>query len=176
MDDEVTDYFTISGRPQLTMADPWLTIPCVTGKDIRVYGSWFTNVSGIFASGTPGVFPDAPSGTPLSAISGVYNWYYDPFIANSGLSAMYPGFSAVEIANWNVVNDNTLTIELPRAVSGGYIDIIAYNEAGYGLLTRDAVRPTLNPYPTSTPEFSAYVEYQHPSVSGIYVAPFYYNC
>jgi hypothetical protein len=65
---------------------------------------------------------------------------------------------------------------MPSAVSAGYIDVIAFNEAGYGILTQDAVRPTLNPYPSSMPEYFTYEEWQHPSISGVRVDPFYYYC
>jgi len=162
-EDMVTDSFWISGRPELTMAIPYMTIPCLTGKQIQIYGNSFDTISGVYVSGnTPGMFTN--------------EYFYNPLSGNYRVSAQYPGFSGVVVETWNVISNNVMTIELPLAVSGGYMDVIAYNEAGYGLLTKDAIRPTLNPYPSAMPEYSTYVEYQHPSVSGIYVIPFYDNC
>ena len=171
-----TDTFIISARPELTLCNPYLTIPCVSGVGFSVQGNMFDYVTSMYASGSPGVYATAPSGTPVSAIDGVYQSYYDPASGNARISASYPGFSAVEITQWKKQSNNLFTFTLPRAVSAGYIDIIAYNEAGYGTLMADAVRPTLNPYVSGTTEFNNYVEYQHPCVSGINVGAFYDYC
>jgi len=167
-----TDTFIISARPQVTLCEPFLTIPCVNDKHFSIQGKMFDYVTQIYASGSPGVFTTQPSGIT----GGNYFTYYNPASGNRRISAQYPGFSAIKITDWHRHSDNLITFTLPSAVSAGYIDIIAFNEAGYGRLMSDAIRPTLNPYPTSTPEFSAYHEYQHPSISGINVAPFYYSC
>ncbi len=174
-DAENTDFFVLSGRPQARTADPFLTIPCVTGKQISLDGTWFNTLCSFYVSGSPGVFPVAPSGTPLSALDNYVGWH-DPAAGNPKISAMYPGFSGLEITDWTAHNDNLLTFTMPAAVSAGYIDIIPFNEAGYGKLTVDAVRPTLNPYPSGSSEYNNYVEYQHPSVSGVRVDAFYNNC
>ena len=102
--------------------------------------------------------------------------YYNPVSGNAKISASYRGFSAVEIAQWSKQSNNLFTFTLPRAVSAGYIDVIAFNEAGYGKLMTDAVRPTLNPYVSGTTEYNNYIEYQHPSISGINVGAFYDYC
>ena len=161
-DSDNTDTFTISGRPQLKTADPWLMIPCVSDKIITVYGSWFDTLSTLYLSGSPGVFENI-------------SWY-DPASGNPTISALYTGFSGIQLDSWAAVSDNVLTFVMPSAVDAGYIDVIAFNEAGYGKLTVDAIRPTLNPYVSGTSEYNNYVEYQHPSISGIRVDPFYYYC
>lgn len=102
--------------------------------------------------------------------------WYDPASGNPTISALYTGFSGIQLDSWAAVSDNVLTFVMPSAVDAGYIDVIAFNEAGYGKLTVDAIRPTLNPYVSGTSEYNNYVEYQHPSISGIRVDPFYYYC
>lgn len=174
-DEDNTDFFIISGRPQARTADPWISIPCVSSKGITIDGTWFDTLCSLYVSGSPGVFDVAPSGTPLSAMDNYVTWH-NPASGNPAISAMYPGFSGLEIDNWVAHTDSLMTFTLPPAVSAGYIDIIPFNEAGYGKLTEDAIRPTLNPYTSGTPEYDNYVEWQHPSVSGVRVDPFYYNC
>ena len=157
-----TDFFVISGRPQVRTADPYISIPCVEDKRITIDGTWFDTLCTMYVSGSPGVFDNM-------------SWH-NPASGNYRISGMYPGFSGVEVDTWTAHTDSLLTFTMPSAVSAGYVDIIAYNEAGYGLLTHDAVRPTLNPYVSGTPQYNSYVEWQHPSVSGVRVDPFYYYC
>jgi len=157
-----TDVFVLSGRPQVTMANPYLTVPCVSDKKINIYGTWFDTLCSLYVSGSEGVFENQT--------------WYDPASGNYRISAMYPGFSGIELSNWDVASDSLLTFTMPSAVSAGYIDVICFNEAGYGILTQDAVRPTHNPYVSGSFEYDSYVEYQHPSVNGIEVAAFYDNC
>tara|TARA_R110000824_G_scaffold8429_10_gene38234 strand:- start:11196 stop:12374 length:1179 start_codon:yes stop_codon:yes gene_type:complete len=157
-----TDFFYLSGQPQVRTANPSLMIPCVTGTEITVDGTWYDTLCSLYVSGTQGVFPDMT--------------LYNPASGNSAISALYPAFSGVEISTWTANTDSSMTFTMPQAVSAGYIDIIAFNEAGYGVLTEDAVRPTLNPYVSGTSEYDNYVEWQSPSVSGVQVAPFYYHC
>jgi hypothetical protein len=160
--DITTDYFTISGRPFISMCDPYMTIPCTVGKQFTLHGKMFERVVGLYVSGGPDVFSE--------------QLFYDPLSGNIGVSAYYPGFTGINIENWDINNNNEITFTMPSAVSAGYIDIIAVNEAGYGLLTQDSIRAINNPYPIGVPEHNTYVQWQPPVVSGVYVAPFYYNC
>ena len=174
-----TDVFVISARPQLKMCDPYYYIPCQEGKEFTIYGNMLDYTDRLFVSGSLGLFPEVSAGTPLSSmylLTGTNVMYYNLFAGNSSLSAIYAGFSAVEVPSWAIQSNNSITFTMPKAVSAGYIDVIGVNEAGWGNLMKDALRPTLNPYPSSLPEYATYVEWQHPSVSGVYVAPFYYNC
>ena len=52
-------------------------------------------------------------------------------------------------------------------ITTGVFDVILLNRAGYGVLSRDCVRPTLNPYPSGSYEYDNYIEYQYPCISGI---------
>jgi len=169
-----TDVFTISARPQLTMCDPFLTTPCLSGRSFNVQGVMLDYVTNMYVSGSPGVYTTCTSGNSSQPCIS----YYDPASSNALISAMYPGFSGIAIpsGSWNIQTPGLISFNLPQAVSAGYVDVIAFNEAGYGKLTEDAVRPTTNPYPSGSAEYDSYVEWQHPSISGIEVSPFYYNC
>jgi len=156
-----TDTFVISARPTVTLCTPYATIPC-TPTEFVIQGNQYDYVTNMYASGSPEVFSDAT--------------YYNPLSGNSSLSASYPGFSGVPITNWTKYNNNLMTINLPQAISAGSVDVIALNEAGYGILTKDARVTTTNPYVSGTPAYNSYVEYQHPSVSGIQIGSYYYNC
>lgn len=171
-----TDYLTVTGRPFATMAEPYRIIPCVSGKRINVTGSMYDYLSGIYVSATPGVFTEAPSGTPLSSYPDHYPTYYNPFGANPSLSAQYPGITGIQISEWTLYSNSQISFIMPSAVSAGFIDILPFNEAGYGKLTVDSIRPTLNPYPSGSTEYNNYVEFQWPTISGIQVYPFYGNC
>lgn len=161
-DEYNTDEFYILGRPQPTLVEPYLTIPCLSGVPFVLEGKSMDTVSDLFISATSGVY----------ATSFIY-----PHSGNSLVSADFTGFSGISVDDWSY-NAGSQAIEfvLPQPLSAGYIDLIASNEAGYGVLTVDSVRPTFNPYISGTWEYDNYVQYQHPSISGIYVAPVYHEC
>jgi len=171
-----TEIFVISARPQLYECTPYATLPCVSGRYFTLYGKMFDWVTSLYASGGTGVYDLAPTGWPVSAVSGIYTMFYDPASSNARISAYYPGFSAVEIATWSKSSDTEIQFMLPVPVSAGFIDIIAFNEAGYGLLSRDSVRTTFNPYPSTAPEYNTWVSWQPPYISGIEVLPIYDYC
>lgn len=173
-----TDYFTISARPQISYCDPYLTMPCMSSTEIILQGKMFNYVTDLFVSGGPGVYPMMPSGLSLSSIAALTGSHMMEYNLASGqrISAYYPAFSGVRVGEWEIDSDNLITFTLPVPVSAGYIDVIAWDEAGYGRLTQDAIRTTINPYPSSMPEYNTWVGWQHPSISGIQVLPNYYNC
>lgn len=156
-----TDYFTISGRGQVFNVQPYQVIPCEE-HNMALYGNMFESLCSLYVSGSDGVYDNMTWQNPASG--------------NFRISAMYPGFSGVEIDNWLTYGDNRLSFVLPPPLSAGNIDVIVFTEAGYGLLTEDSVRPTLNPYVSGTEEYENYVEYQPPCISGIEVLSFYDNC
>ena len=171
---ETTDSFVISARPQLKMIDPWLTIPCITSQHL-LYGDMFDWVQDIYVSGGPGVYSQYLSSMAQSATA--THWAtYDPASGNPKISAMYPAFQGIPLQEYTIDSNNVITLTIPAPVSAGYVDVIAFNEAGYGQLTVDSVRESLNPYTSGTAEYDAYVQWQHPSVSGVRVGAYYYNC
>jgi len=164
-----TDLLYLSGRPQVLVTDPYLTTPSSNGSIFTIDGKMFDDVTNLYVSGTPGVFELAPSGIPLSAMWDTYATFQNPASGNPRISALYPGFTGIEITKYTIHNDNRITFIMPSAMSIGYIDVIAFNEAGYGILTTDSVRPTSNPYPVTLPEHYTYVPYQPPYISGIQI-------
>lgn len=155
-----TDWFEISARPQLEMALPYKVAVSASNYGVTIYGDMFQYLSGVYLSASPGVYLDSD----LS--------FFNFYSANDKLSAANPGFSGVEISTWNRMSNNAFSFYVPSAVAAGFIDVIARNEAGYGKLTVDSRRTTLNPYPSTLPEYYTYVEYQHPCVSGIEIVGF----
>ena len=92
----------------------------------NVYGKSFMGLNAVYLSGAP------LSGTT----------FYNPFSGVPKLSASYPGFTAYKLLSSDFTTnfDNTITINVPAPVTGGYIDVIAQNPAGYGALTRFVIK------------------------------------
>lgn len=155
---EASDYFTISGRPQLNSIDPYFTNIGVSSTTFNLIGDMFQFVDGIAISGTP------QEVYPLSAYQ-----FVNPFVSSVKLSSVYQGFSGVPLltSDWTFINDNHIQLSIPTPLTTGFVDVFAYSEIGLGRLTVDSVRPTLNPYPTFMAEFSSYQEFQYPYVSGV---------
>lgn len=116
------------------------------------------------------------SGVDMLPVSGFTVEFLDqhPAIAllptSAWISAKYPGFSGVELlsSNWYIVDQSKLSFTFTPQTTGIF-DIVGYNKAGPGIMTQDVLRPTLNPYPTSMAEYSTYLEFQFPCLSGMRV-------
>jgi hypothetical protein len=135
-----TERFTLSGHPQPFSVYPYTTLVSNASSVVSLEGKSFFNVTNVYVSGSP-----------LSASSTFYN----PFSSYPTLSALYPGFSAVQVQAFNTNNDNNITLTLPRTRKAGYLDIIVQNEAGYGTLVQYAS--------------GSYPAYKYPYDSGIIV-------
>lgn len=167
-----TEYFTISARPQPTLIDPFYvylgneTIPLE--KQFTVTGKMIDYVETVYlSSGNWDMFNYTTTGDFITA--GPLR--VDAFSVSSfAASAAYPAFSGIEMlsANWAIVDNNHLSFSFTPQTTGIF-DVILLNEAGYGILTHDCIRPTLNPYPIDSAEYSSYVEYQYPCASGVEV-------
>jgi len=155
-----TDYFTISGRPQLHSINPYVANMGISGQTFNIIGDMFQFVTGLAISSTP------TGSYPLSSYQ-----FINPYMNSVKLSAKYPGFSGIPIlsSDWTFVNEHQINFTLPTPVLTGFIDVLAYGFMGYGKLTEDSIRPTFNPYLTSNPLFSSYQEFQYPWVSGVEV-------
>jgi hypothetical protein len=167
-----TETFIISARPFVPMINPYIYPANMDDRTFTIYGDMYDWVTNLYVSGSPGVFLTAPSAMDMSAVSGKYITYHDLFVDNIKLSAVYPGFSGIEVSNWNHKSNTEITFTMPSAVGSGKIDIIAMNEAGLGYLTTDAYRTPINPYPIEMPEHYTYVPYQYPWLSGVSVVEF----
>ena len=96
----------------------------------NVYGKSFTRLNAVYLSGTP-----ITNST-----------FYNPFSAVPRLSANYPGFSGYKLSpsEYTTNFDNTITINIPAPSATGYIDVIAQNPAGYGILTQYVIKELYN--------------------------------
>jgi hypothetical protein len=121
----------------------------------------FNYVTALYVSSNAAIYPNASS--------------INIFSDNNKLSAQYPAFTGIPITAFNITSDKVINFTLPTPQTTGFITVIPVNEAGYGNLVIDSIRPTLNPYPSSMPEYSTYVEPQFPWVSGIEIAINYNN-
>lgn len=161
--DYSTDYTVISARPQFVIADPPFVYQSVV-VPINLYGRMLDYTKRLFVSAADFSIFDTNSLLFSGGIEFVNTLTGTRFIS------AFPGFSGIEVAlsGWRIIDDHQIRLS-PIPVSAGNFDVIAWNEAGYGKLTTDSIRPTLNPYPTSAPEFLTYIEYQPPVISGIEV-------
>ena len=167
-EDYNTDYFQISARPQSTNIYPYISYidPITdTQRTFIVEGKMFDYVETIYLSSynwdmfdysTAGDFVTSPSEINIFGVS------------SFAASAEYPAFYGIELvsANWHVADKNHIHLSFTPQESGKF-DIILMNAAGYGLFTKDCIRPILNPYISGTYEYNNYEEYQLPCISGI---------
>jgi len=176
-----TEVKVVSARPQFTECNPFVLYTSAM-KEFSIYGYMLDYANTFYLSAnSPTMFDTDTIGIPfasgysinagVTSITSEGGWReFDYFSALSGLSAYYPPFSGIQLSSseWDIDSQNLITFSV-SAWETGTFDVIAVNAAGYGVLTKDAVRPTLNPYPSALPEYFTYVQYQHPSVSGIQV-------
>jgi hypothetical protein len=123
-------------------------------KTFNVYGKSFIQIKNVYLQGIPYQFQQT---------------LYNPFSAVPKLSANYPAFNAIKLdpSQYTSNNDNTVTFTMPSASRGGFVDIILENQAGYGALTRYAIKETYNPYTSGTPEYEAFQPYVRPWSQGV---------
>ncbi len=152
---ENNDFFTISARPFVQQVDPYIATKDLSGQEFTIVGDMFHFVSSIYVSGTEGVFPN--------------EYQVDLFSEFRTLSSTYPAFTGLSVQNFQVLGEKVAKFILPVPENTGFVTVIPVNEAGYGNLVIDAIRPTFNPYPSSLPQYDTYVEPQFPWVSGIQV-------
>jgi hypothetical protein len=155
---ENTDYFLLSGvPPQPKVIEPWFA-DIGEIKQFNMYGAGFKVIKNVYLSGAS-----------LGNITTTFN----PFSGFPTLSSDYPAFTAVRIdpAYWAYDRDSYLTFVMPSAVSTGYVDVIVEGPVGYGSLTQYVRYNTYNPFVSGTPQYNAYIPYQMPYLSGIYIRP-----
>jgi hypothetical protein len=151
------DRFLINAKPYASDASPYklniypLNSFLSSVPLIEVFGRNFINVRNVYLSASnPNIFPNTTN-------------YYNPFSSVKNLSAENPAFYASIVDVYNVYTTRELAFfpsEYPNG--GGYVDIIIENEAGYGLLSRDSIVPSLS-------SFSNSINFKKPCVSGIHV-------
>jgi hypothetical protein len=154
-----TEYFDISAIPQIQKVFPNYTLTGVEDEFI-LYGDMFYFkdhcISGLYA-------------IPLD--DNIYNSisWFDPLSSEPSLSSQYPGFSGINIPNFTIQSNNIITFYLPSTENFGFIDLLAWNEAGYSKLT-NAIKSNYQPWVDSA-EAEYFQRWQDPSVLGIEVKP-----
>ena len=154
--DITTDSFTISARPTITEVSPFLYFPPTGPNKFNIFGNMYDYVTNVYVSGSDGVFGNMST--------------FNPAATNAAISALYPPFSGVEVTDWTLLNNNHIEFNMPSAIGSGKIDVIVFNDAGYGILTQDTYNKidwNFNPYPESSSGHSTYVPYQPPWIDGI---------
>lgn len=153
----VTDSKVVSGRPQLFNISPYYTNIGVSSQSFDIVGDMFQFVNGLAISANDSVY-----------MSSAYQ-LLNPFISSRSLSSVYPAFSGIPLlsSDWSINGERLINFTLPTPLASGNVDVMAWGSIGYGKLSFDSIRPTLNPYVSGTAEYNAYVEFQYPCVSGI---------
>jgi hypothetical protein len=121
IDDSITESYSITGRPILRFVSPYY-IKEGTSPIINITGYSFHDTIGVYVSGSNSEMYPLCSFTPFSA--------FDSF----------NGYPVNEFSK----SLNFLSFSLPPPSSSGFIDIIAVNTCGYGILTEDSA--TYYPY------------------------------
>lgn len=165
-----TEVKTISARPQSMNIEPYYsylgteTIPYE--KTFKIMGKMMDYVDTVYLSSAnwdmfnyTSIGDFVSSGPALVSSFSVSSFY---------ASGSYPPFVGIEllVSNWNIIDKNFIEFTFTPQQTGIF-DIILMNEAGYGILSQDCIRPTLNPYKIGSDEYNNYIEYQYPCVSGI---------
>ena len=125
-----------------------------TFQQFNVWGTGFERITNVYLSGAP-----------LSSVSTLQN----PFSAAPTLSADYPSFFAVKLltSEWSFDRVNFMTFVMPSANAAGTVDLIVENPVSYGKLIGGVRLNEFNPFDPSSAQFSLYVPYQMPYLSGI---------
>lgn len=167
-----TEVNTISARPQSMNIEPYYSyigseiVPYE--KEFKIMGKMMDYVEYVYLSSanwdmfnynTTGDF--VTSGPSIVSSFSVSSFY---------ASGSYPPFTGVELltSNWDIIDKNFIEFTFTPQQTGIF-DVILMNRAGYGILSQDCIRPTLNPYKIGTDEYNNYIEYQYPCISGVEV-------
>lgn len=165
-DATVTDQRTISGRPQLFDVLPnSINIIDNTSRIFNINGDMLDFVTDL------AVIPTLSTNYFNMFNTSSYK-AFDPFMNSTKLSAVYPAFTAVPVlsTNWQHVDNNNISFSIPQTLTGGYLDVYAWDSMGLGKLTLDSRRDVYNPYVSGSSEYNNYIGYQLPIVSGVNIS------
>jgi len=141
--------------PKPKTIEPYST---TTGKlqQFSVWGEGFERVVNVYLSGAP-----------LAGISTLQN----PFSASPVLSSVYAPFLAVKLlsSGWTTDKGNFVTFVMPSADVPGRVDLIIENPNGLGSLVHNVRVNNFNPFSVDSPEYTSFVPYQLPYLSGIQI-------
>ena len=137
---DITDYLTLSGRPYVRDAYPTI-LDVSKNNTISVVGNMFETVTGIALVDCSG---NASTVYPSSAYA-EFDYYSD----DKTLSSRVPAFTGVS-AEFNILDDNHMVVDIPSSDGTGWIDIYALGEFGAGKLSMDSYREYMTIQPTTT--------------------------
>lgn len=166
----ITDFWAISARPQSMIVEPfyvYIGTPTTSGaKNFNIVGKMMDYVDTVYLSSNNwNIFDYSTNGDFLSTGPSSVNLFS---VSSFYASADYPMFSGIALlsSNWMITDKNNLSFTFTPLQTGNF-DVILLNTAGYGILSKDCIRPTLNPFPVGSVEYDNYYEYQYPCTSGI---------
>ena len=135
---------TVYGIPQPSVATPErIKLSEIANTPVMVYGQMFNKVKNIYLTGSS----VAASST-----------FFNPFSSIPTLSSTYTGFIGYKLnsTNYKVINESSLTLNVPSNIQAGHFDIIVENIAGYRSLTSFVNRYNDNyVYDTSPPALTS---------------------
>jgi hypothetical protein len=130
--DDISDLpqsFTFSGKPTLKNIDNiYYYIGRTTSSTVyTLYGKSFINITDLYLQSDEDILLNKSLQTP--------------FLGTSLLDD-YPNFDGVRISTFRTLSENSIEFTIPDIITGeGKFDIIAKNDAGYGVLSKDSVLP-----------------------------------
>ena len=146
--------YDISGVPKIRYVNPYYLRDGISPK-ITIQGTGFSNVQGIFLSGSNSEIYPLTTFTPFTATD-----------------TPYPAFDGYTVEEFEVHSPTEISFTLPAASAVGFVDIIVVNTCGYGKLTVDADRCNRveNPYPTNMPDHYSWCVLQFPFLNGLIIS------
>lgn len=164
-----TDTFIISARPQSLLVDPFYTYIGTIGaqleREFTITGKMMDYVQSVYLSSTDwNMFNYTTTGDFLTSGPNLVSAFS---VSSFAASAAYPPFTGIELLSSNWTSDKYHTTFKFTPALSGIFDVVLVNKAGYGIMSNDCIRPTLNPYREGTDEYNNYIEYQYPCISGI---------
>ena len=131
-DNDISDQpqvFTFTGRPVLKNIDSvfYYINRTTSSTKYTLYGRGFINITDLYLQSDEDILLDKKLQTPFVGTS-----IYDE----------YPDFSGVRVNTFKTLSEHSIEFTIPDVITGaGRFDIIAKNDAGYGVLSRDSELP-----------------------------------
>lgn len=131
------DTIYVSARPFIQSITPYV-VDLYDTPEVVVIGSMMDYVTGVYVSGSEGIFDNVSAYFPVSGNSSIK------------VSGLFLPFSGVMIptSSWEIVDKTMLKFTMPPPLTAGNIDVIVVNEAGYGQLIKDtsSIAPTITSF------------------------------
>lgn len=168
--DYSSNYTVISARPQIILVEPFRTYTSTAqpSSNFIIYGKMLDYVDTIYLSAANwSVFNWSTTGEFLTTGPQLVSSFYTSAFA---ASSIYPPFCGIQLLSsyWTCENASIINFAFTPQ-SSGVFDVILMSRAGYGKMTQDVLRPTLNPYPPTSLEYNTYSEFQYSCLTGIEV-------